>query len=739
MHEQISLYLGTQGNRCISLTDYDLKKMATDGSSSSIVKACFGISLMAAMTANDSTQFLKLVLLVAISPPNNEIISKIPSLPLDTQKVLQALIQEIAPSRPPSEDGDGPETSDVDSERAMSREAVPFPPTRRKDRELVLEEELAQVKARLTRNEAVTEDLMAEKEDLSSAYVRLQEQHEAIKQSSAENEDRLKKLTSIHNERELWSIRDLEAKISQQEETIGRQESQIAELQTTEAELQRKASKFVSVEEQLQKLLDEFHIQKVNLDEQTKKANAGDKYKLKVQASQGIERERDALRNQIEELRPRSQAYDEVRRENTKLKQENHEIGQTLSHSERSNNELREMKQAYVAEIDRLRRETNGLREALAEGQERIVDLEDRSGGSGIHPPTTVVDGGLETELAETSKHEQQMQVAKCVLFWTRILTMDRKSRIVELEKQNRKIADDAEEKDVAIVTLQRQCEKVQALSADLGEQLQWRSQEIFGLQSSLAEVRQGHPIEGSVAPFSRSIAFAHNTQSTETFKRMREQLKSEQETNIELEEKLSAAQKDIEAANHERMSSFDRHCLISELNIDLLQGALVDKPKLEMVEEVRKQNSLALLKLQAEHGALQTLHRRIQDENFRLKDERNHAWYEAHEAVVAKGQADSDHAANNQGLADLKDMIEKYSTDRSAESNTRISEALERNFGVFAEKIEEGRARIVKQQQVAKMFSCSTSSAQNSYFLSSVLHLNLLHRQATNSLQEDF
>ena len=658
--------------------------------------------------ANGAMQFLKLVLLVVISPPNQEIISKIPQLPSPTQLILQALFKEIDPTRTPSEDGEAPDTSDLDSERESSKGSAFSSPTRRKDRELLLEEKLALVNAQLTRREAEVEDLKVEKEELSVAYLRLQDNYEAVKQSSAENEDRLKKLTSVHNEREQLSIRDLEAKISQQEETISRQESQVAELQSNEADLQRRASKLSDVEENFQKLQDEFHIQKVNLDEQTRRANAGDKYKQKVQATQGIERERDALRNQIDELRPRAQAYDEVRRENSKLKQENHEIGQTLSHSERSNNEFREMKQAYVAEIERFHRETKGLREALAQGQERIADLEDRSGGSEVHSSPTIVDGGLESELAETSKHEQQMQVARSVLFWTRVLTIDRKSRIVELEKQNRQLTDDSDEKETTIKTMQRQFENIQALSVDQDKRLQDKTLEITHLQSSLAEVRQGHPIEGSVTPSPRSVYLSHKVNSTETFKRTREQLKIEQQKNVELEKMLSAAQKEIEAANDERTSSFDRHCLISELNIDLLQGALIDKPKLEIVEAVKKQNSVALMLLQREHEALQLLHKRVQDENDKLKDDRNHAWYEAHEAVVAKGLADSDYAANNQRLTDLKDMIKKFSNDKSTESTTQINEALETNIGVFARKIEEGRERTMKQQQVARQISSS-------------------------------
>jgi hypothetical protein len=587
-------------------------------------------------------------------------------------------------------------------------------PRGKKDRELVLEEELAKVNARLARRDSEVEELKAENERIEDAYSRLSESYEAVKQISAENEDQLKKLSSVQNEREQWSVKDLQDKISQLEDTIGQQESQIAEYQSTEAELERKMNKLRSVDDKLQKLQDDFHIQKGQLEEQTKRANRGDHYKRKCEANQHMERERDSLRQQLDEARPRLQAYDDIRRDNARLQQENHEKLQTLSRSERDNNELREMKQSYLAEIDRLKQDTKGMREVLAQGQERIADLEDRSGGSEIHSSPTVVDGGLESELVETSKHEEQMQVANVLLLWNRVLTMDRKTRIIELEKENRQLASSTNDIEARLTVLQRQLENSQLLSTDQEKQVQGMRQEIAGLQSSLVEVRQGHPIEGFVSSPPASIHLAHTVESTETFKRMREQLKTEQKKRVDLEEKLSAAQKETEVANDERTSSFERHCLMTDLNVDLFEGALIDKPKLQMIEEIKKQHGAALMQLQSEHDALRLRHTVLQGQLDKKMDERNEAWQEAHEALIAKSQADSDNQASNQGLVDLKDLIKKFSADKSAESTAHINEALERNVDIFVTKIEEGRERLAKQQQVSKQISSPNFASQN-------------------------
>lgn len=707
-------YLDDQGVRYTRLTDFDLKKMSMDESSSSVIKARFAISPTAATKANDSSQFLKLVLLVAISPANPVIIANISNFPIPVKNILMALVQELDPSLPSSDDGEGAETSDPDSGPRNSRGSAASSPTGKMDRELILEEDLAKVNARLARRDSEVENLRAENEEIRGAYNRLNESYEAVKQLSAENEDQIKKLSSVHNEREQLSVKDLQAKISQLEDAMGHQESQIVEHQSTEADLERKINKLRSVDDKLQKLQDDFHIQKGQLEEQTKRANRGDHYKRKCEANQHIERERDSLRQQLDEARPRLQAYDDTRRENARLQQENHEKLQTLSRSERDNNELREMKQSYLAEIDRLKQDTKGMREVLAQGQERIADLEERSGGSEIHSSPTVVDGGLESELAETSKHEEQTQVANILLLWNRVLTRDRKTRIVELEKENRQLASNTSEIEAKLTALQRQLENSQQLSTDQEKQVQGMRQEVSGLQISLAEVRQGHPIEGFVSSTPESVIFAQSIESTETFKKMREQLKIEQKRRFELEEKLSAAQKEIEVANDERTSSFERHCLMTDLNVDLFEGALIDKPKLQVIEEVKKRCAVALMQLQNEHDALRLRHTVLQGKLDEKMDERNEAWQEVHEVLIAKSQADSDNQASNQGLIDLKNMIKKFSADKSAHSTNHINEALERNVDIFATKIEEGRERLAKQQQVSKQISSPDLPSQD-------------------------
>lgn len=712
IHTQVASYLDEQRARYKGFTGEDLKRLAADGSSSSTSKARFATSAQAATVANEAVQFLKLILLVVIiDPPQVSIIEKMSTLPHPTPQVMAAFIQEIDAAQFRSGDE---YTSDPDYDHNSPEDNGMSSPSQKLDRELALEEHLAKVKAHLERRESEIQDLKAEKGEISGAYIHLQEKYDAVTSLSVEHEDELRRLNSVYHESKQTSVRDLEMKISQQEETIARYEAQITLHQSNEAELERKFRKLREADDRLQNLQDAFDEQKVKLEEQTRKANQADNYKRKLQASHTIEKERDSLRQQLDDARPKLQGFEDIRRENSKLQQENHEIGQTLSRSERDNTELRETKQAYLAEIGRLHRDSKALREVLAQGQERIADLED-AGSSDIHSSPTIVAGGLESELAETSKHEEQMQVACTVLFWTRVLMSDRKYRIFELEKQLRQMTGDASEKDVEFTTLQRQLDRARELSTHQYKQFQETRQEISSLQSSLAEVREGHPIQGSVSPTRRVFDVAHCFESTETFKKMREQLKVEQKRCAELEEKLSAAQRDVDAANNDRTSSFERHCMMADLNIDLLEGDLLDKPKLKVVEEVKKQHSVALMQLQSEHDALRSRHKLLQEQYDRQTEERNQAWQDSHEAVVANAELETNTKAESQNLQEMKDLMQQATVNKSAESTKDWNDLFHRNDDAFAAKIEEGRERVAKAQQVDKQLLSSDVACHTS------------------------
>lgn len=679
------------------LTDDELRDMAVDESSISIAKARLSRSWTAATMTNLWIQFVQIVLQVVIVPPNVAIFERLRILPDPTPQVILRLWQEMT-DRAEDEEVDG--NSDMASGGRSSNSGSAFSAAGVVDRELLLEQHLGELKSQLNRCEAEVADLKEAKEQTDDAYNRLQESYDAVRKESIETGKELKKFTAMHNEREFRSVKELETKISQQEEVIGRQEAQINEYRSKEAEMQRKIKKLNAADDRLQNLQDDFDVQKVELEHQTKKANAGEKYKQKVQASQNIEKERDSLRKELNDARSRLEEAGNLRRGNLKLQQENREISQTLSRSERDNTELRETKQACLSEISRLHHDSKSLRDALAQSQDRITDLEERYRGLERH---SSVDDGLESELAEALNHEQQMQVASTVLLWTRVLMSSRKIRISELEKQVRQLTSDASDKDTKLAMLQGQLNSAQEDTAEQYKKVLEIRREVSVLQSSLTEVRQGHPIEGSVSAVPLVDLMAYNVISTETFKKMREQVKAQQEQCARLEEQLSVAEKALEAAESDRMSSFENHCMLTDLTIDLFEGELVKKPKPQVVEEVRMQNSLATRQLQSEHDTLRKRHNRLNEMFVDLTEERNEAWRESHEALMAKGEIGMKADATSRTLREATDLLRHGATPKSIDSS--------KNIEIYASKIEEGRERLAKAQEVCKNVAFETFS----------------------------
>ena len=646
---------------------------------------------MAATLTNLSIQFLRLILKVVITPPNETLFHKLRDLPDPTPQVILGLWQEMTD---PAGDEEVERSSDVDSGRRSSNSGSTCSAARVVDRELLLEQHLAELRSQLDRCEAEVQDLREAKEQTDDAYNRLQESYDAVRKESTETGNELKKLTARNNERDDRSVKKLETKISHQEEFIGRQEAQINEHQSKEAEMQRRIKKLDAADERLQNLQDDFDVQKVELEHQTKKANAGEKYKQKVQASQNIEKERDSLRNELNEARSRLEEAGNLRRGNSKLQQENREISQTLSRSERDNTELRETKQAYLSEINRLHHDSKSLRDALAQSQDRITDLEERQRSP---ERRSSVDGGLDSELTEALNHKEEMQVASVSLLWSRVLMSSRKTRISELEKQVRQLTSDVNDKDTKVTMLQGQLNGAQEDSADRYEQGLRLHREMSVLQSSLTEVRQGLPIQGSVSAVSLVDLVAYDVKSTETFKEMRAKIKAQQKQCAHLEERLSVAQKALETAESDRMSSFENHCMLTDLTVDLFEGALAEKPRLQIVEEVRMQNSLAMRQLQSEYDALRKRHNRMNDMFIDLTEERNEAWRESHEALMAKGEIGMQADAYNQTLQEATDLLRQAATTKSSDPSKDIE--------VYANKIEEGRERLATAQKVCKQF----------------------------------
>ena len=486
----------------------------------------------------------------------------------------------------------------------------------------------------------------------------------------------------MNNDREQSSVRDLESKISQQEELISCYEAQAAKSQSQMSELQRDNKKLGATSERVQKLQDEFDVMKLELEKQTRKANTADKYMQKLQTTQNIEKERDFFRQELEGARSMVAASDKLRKENLALQKSNDEAGRALSQIEQENEELRMTKKQLRLNYDSLAQQMDALNERFAQDQETIADLRDRSGVFQAPTSPSIVNSGLEGELSESSMLEDQLQAGQILLRWTRILTFGRKMRLADLEKKNQELSSDAADKDAKVLALQRQMGNTQDASTDHYTQLQKTRQENIALQTSLMQVQQGHPIEGSVHPHPKTLQSTHNCASTEVFTRMRDQVKAADARHAKLENEISALRKELGFAHNDRMSSSQNHYLLSNLNIDLFKESLLYKNKLDMAKATKRQNVEEVADLQMECDAARKQNGLLQAELDR-QAERNRP---------------SDKDTGNLSREEIFSMLKAVLPGQSLES---MSDAI-------INKIEEGRERMAVKQEVDYLISLS-------------------------------
>lgn len=208
----------------------------------------------------------------------------------------------------------------------------------------------------------------------------------------------MKRLSAINNQREQSSVKELEFKISQQEELIAANESDLAKLRGAFTDLQRENQRFFKAEDKLQKLQDDYDATKAELDKQSRKANTVDKYMQKLQSTQALEKDRDRLKFELEEARKHLSSSSNLRLHNLALQQTNSEVSRTLAQIEREYEELRiTNKQLRIQRDDLAQRnedlEERAVQDVHAGSDARVMDI-----SNDIHAsPTT--HGALDDEL----------------------------------------------------------------------------------------------------------------------------------------------------------------------------------------------------------------------------------------------------------------------------------------------------------------------------------------------------
>lgn len=207
----------------------------------------------------------------------------------------------------------------------------------------------------------------------------------------------------LHNDREQSSVRDLESNISQQEEIIAQTQSSLAAVQAQLNSVRDENKRLQTHGDESQKYQDEIDVLKLDLEKQTRKANTADKYMAKLQNSQTIEKERDALRRDLDNARERLLSFEKLRLENMALQKSNDEASRTLSQIEREHEELRMTKKQLRTHYDSMVQQVATLTERYEQDQELIQELQDRKASP--LTPRGGLDGELESSWVEPTHH----------------------------------------------------------------------------------------------------------------------------------------------------------------------------------------------------------------------------------------------------------------------------------------------------------------------------------------------
>lgn len=385
-----------------------------------------------ANSLKETNKLLKLLLIAAISSPNAEAyVTTLQELSTPTQEGLKDIIQE-------AQNGQHDELTAEEEERdGISKRDLTVDP------ELQFEERVGKLLAENDRLASEKKELEKALEDMHNRLARLQENNDTLQSRLASTEDRLVTLKSGKGEVGI-STKALESKARQQDELIASQEAKLAAAQDEIDSLRMSLESMRVKNQRFQKLQDDYDELKNERDQLSRKANAAEKYRQKLQAIQDFEKENQALKNQVRDLQQQLKEADsnarrsserdveleEYRRVLPRIEQDRHEIQNLKKQLEFNNHALTERLQS--AEEQRERDEA-----LISELRERIRELEGSPGSPSLTPGTTTprLQGTLQKDFEDIGAREAQLSVCTPGVF-AHELTDHRRAENEELKKE---------------------------------------------------------------------------------------------------------------------------------------------------------------------------------------------------------------------------------------------------------------------------------------------------------------
>lgn len=299
-----------------------------------------------------------------------------------------------------------------------------------------------------------------------------------------------------------------------------------------------------------------------------KKANLAERYKKKLQATQDLQKQYEDLVEEFNEVRQQFSIADKDRQQVAGLLQANEEYKRILPKIEQDRHELQMMKKQLEFDNAALAQRWDDANEQHARDQESIATLTDKLGDYELSQASKSIESnGLASEIEKSTRIEAQLQVALALLNWTKLISGSRRAKVTKLETEYQQLK----------ATNALEVSKNTALQGVLDntikshEQIDRKNLEVYQeklmLESFVATVEQGDPIQRYTVESTPEDRHAHDVTSTEVFKKMRDQVSKEQKRSAVLEAELSEMKTQLqnEIISRKRGSEVLSHTTVDE------------------------------------------------------------------------------------------------------------------------------------------------------------------------------
>ena len=575
------------------------------------------------------------------SPRKEQYIMRMVSLSSASMQILKGMI----------EDREAVEESDDQQDDAHAT-----PLTFAADPGLELEERLGEIMAKNEHLKQENHELQDGMRNLDERLIRLQENNHVLQQRLTEAEDCLQNGVDF-NDKDGRSTRDLESKIKQQENDFADQETRFAQQTRTSEALQKKIDNMEaslnSSTRKAQDARDELNEVRRERDTLTKKANMVDKLKQQLQTSNSLKGENDSLKKEANELRRELSALQHVRRDNLGLTTAVEEYKQLLPRIEEDNADLVRVRRQL--ELD-----NESLHKQHKQDQATITQLNRRVRSSSVSSIGSHDNENLESQVMELADAQSKA-----------------KEGTSNIKRQNEQLESIAQEQASKILSLQRLLEEANARPKQTNDIRRPSFTSPSPTKKPGSAPRFGVPtLTGIAQP-------AHGLISTETVQKLRAQLTDEEAKRKTVDSQLRKTVQELDLIKKDRRSLIHRYLNADEQHANHLAVAYVAMDKLEMVAQVKEDNSSELKQLQTEHTLLQEINDRLESENRTQKD------------ILSKSLGQNASLQHNTELMqEVRDQIAAIKDGKSLDDASQ-------DMDVYGKMIMEGRQTLVETQKV--------------------------------------